>query len=1114
MLQLLFSIMKNATPLKYLLLALFHLLVRQSMAQSSCPVCPENLSFEKGDFSGWKGVYGNYVFPIPTPVSNPAFKYQPVGTGTPAQRYEIMSGNGMDPNVSVLPVKAPCGGNYSVRLGFTGSPESQGNGNWPYYESLICDLLVTPQTAGFTYMYAAVLVDGSHDKFTQPEFDVIMMKTADSTILPCGQFSIYAGNGSSDFKNVGKFQYTEWSTVTTDLSNYMGQKITIIFRVRDCLGNLSSTNGEYTAVSGGGHQGYAYLDAYCGPVAQMNYPEFCSGTATLQLCAPPGYKSYSWPAGQPGLSGSPTTQCVTVNNPVEGTKYTVNMMSFGGCPVSITIPIQGIPTTSSADTIHACAGDTDTLKIQATGNTGPYTYSWSHGLGNGISAVVTASTTTTYTVTITNAKNCSSKKYFTVIVDPCKRELEINGGTICAKDSVLITPVITGAVAPLSYNWQPGGSVASTLWAKPTVTTTYTLTVKDATGFTMTDTATVIIKPSPSLSVNSDTICMGQTATFTANGADSYTWPAGFTVTSNTATITPVTSATYTLTGTSKGCTATAVFHVVVNSAFSVSVNSPQLCAGDSITLKATGALLYTWLPSGATGSSIKVSPAASATYTVIGTDQAGGCADTAISSVTVNPLPVVSVNSPVICAGETAQLIANGAATYTWSAGLTPTGNNTATAKPLSTTSYTVTGIQNTCSDTAVFSVTVKPSPDLKVNATAICIGDTAKLTVTGAQSYLWSPTTYLSSATDSMVFANPPSTTNYTVTGTTNNCKDTAMITVVVSPLPDVTVNSPKICEGETAILIANGAQSYQWSAGATAIGIDRASVKPSATSTYTVTGYKASCKDSAISTVSVEPSPIADFNGPFEGCAPLLVNLKDSSINANEYLWNLGDGSSSGVKNPVHVYQQPGTYTVTLQVKNAGCADTLQKPNVIKVYPFSKAILNADKDVVYESNPKVMFSDQSMNAQMCWLDFGDGTSLKGCDFSIEHLYKENKTYCAVLIASNDHACADTTQVCIEVKPETTFYVPNSFTLNEDGKNEFFKAYGTNIIEFKMWIFNRWGEKIFESDDLNTGWNGRFKNNLLSAPVQEDVYVCKIIYKDIRSKEHYYYGTVTVVR
>lgn len=1084
-------------------------------AQTNCPACPGNLSFENGDFSNWNGIYGNYVFPIPTPVNNPAFKYQPSGTGTPAQRYEIMSGNGTDPNCPALPVKAPCGGNYSVRLGFTGSPESQGNGNWPYFESLTYTLQVTPQTAGFTYMYAVVLVDGSHDKFTQPQFDVIMRKCSDSTILPCGQYSIYAGNGSSEFKNVGTFQYTDWAAVTTDLSGYIGEQVCITFRVRDCMGNLSSTNGQYSAVSGGGHQGYAYIDAYCSPITKLEYPEFCAGTGTLQICAPPGYKSYSWPAGQPGLSGSPTTQCVTVNNPVEGTKYTVTMMSFSGCPVTITIPIQSIPTTSSADTVHACAGEPTKLMVKATGNTGPYTYLWSNNLGTDTTVTVKPTVTTTYTVTITNGKNCSSKKFFTVIVDPCNRELVVNGGSICEQDSVLLVPTITGAISPFQYNWQPTGSTGATLMAHPSVTTTYTLTVTDATGFVMKDTATVIVRPAPVVSVNSDTICAGQVATFTASGATTYTWPAGFTVNGNTATITPTGTASYVLTGTTNGCTDTAHFHVVVNTAFSVSVNSPDLCAGDSITLKANGALVYTWLPSGSTGASIVVSPASTTTYTVIGTDMSGGCADSAISTVTVNPVPTITVNSPVICAGEKAVLIATGATSYVWSTGITATGTNTATASPTVTTTYTVTGTLNRCSDTAIFTITVKPSPIVKANAAVICMGDTTKLIASGATTYTWFPASGLSSTTGAVVTANPSATTTYIITGTFNNCTDTAMITVSVNPLPDVIVNSPKICSGEKAILIANGATTYTWSPGTVYIAVDRVSVEPLATTSYTVTGYKAGCKDSAISTVTVNPAPVANFNGPFEGCAPITVNFINTSTNSTAYSWNFGDGSQSSQQNPVHVYTKAGSFNVSLIATNSICTDTLLKTAVVNVYPIPKAILAIDKDVVYESNPKVVFTDQSVNAQNCWLDFGDGSiEKKGCDFVIEHLYAQNKSYCAILRVETDHQCKDTTEVCIEVKPETTFYVPNSFTLNGDGKNEIFKAYGTNIIEFKMMIFNRWGEKIFESLDLNRGWNGRYKNNEDAELSQEDVYVCKIIYKDIRSKTHYYYGTVTIVR
>ncbi len=1041
--------MKNeSTSLNWIVCGLkflFIVLSSSLSAQQLCPICPNNLSFENGDFSNWTGVYGNYVFPIPTPVANPAFKYQPAGTGTPNLRYAITSGTGTDPNVPALPVKAPCGGNYSARIGSTGSPENQGAGNWPYFESLTYTLTVTPQTAGFTYMYAVVLVDGSHDKFTQPEFDVIMMKCSDSTILPCGQYSIYAGNGSSQFKTVGDYQYTDWSSVTTDLSGYMGQQICIVFRVRDCMGNLSSTNGQYSAVSGGGHQGYAYIDAYCSPITELTYPEFCAGTTSLQICAPPGYKSYSWPAGQPGLTGSPTTQCVTISNPVEGTKYTVTMMSFTGCPVTITIPIKSIPTTGSADTTQVCAGEPDTLHIQATGNEGPYTYLWSHGLGTGNTVIVKPTTTTTYTVTVTNAKNCSSKKIFTVITVPCNHELEITGGSICANDSVLMVPKITGGVSPFTYKWQPGNFTSPTLKVSPATTTTYTLNVTDGTGLVMTDTAVVVIRPAPTVIVNSDTICIGQTAEFIASGASTYVWPSGFIVSGNTATITPTANAWYVVAGTTNGCSDTAAFLVVVN------------------------------------------------------------------------PFPVVTINSPTICAGEKASLVANGAATYTWPTGVTSTGINTATASPVVTTNYTVIGTNKSCSDTATFSITVNPSPTVKINSASICTGETVTLTASGATSYTWYPSQTLSAATGSTVVASPKTTTTYVITGVLNNCSDTAMTTVFVNAIPDIAVNAPTICEGEIAKLIANGANAYTWSPGPVATGVGTAIVSPVVTTSYTVTGYNGACKDSAISKVTVLVSPVANFNGPFEGCSPLTVNFLNTSTNSSSCFWDLGDGTNSVLTNPIHTYTQSGSYDVTLIATNATCIDTLKKMAVVKVYPIPKAVLMSDKEVAYESDPKIIFTDHSVNSQLGLLNFGDGTSFPSNSLNageIPHVYNDVKEYCAVLIAASVHQCADTSEICVEVKPETTFYVPNSFTLNNDSKNEIFKAYGTNIIAFQMWIFNRWGQLIFESKDINIGWNGRFKNDERKPLSQEDVYVCKIIYQDIRTKEHTYYGTVTIVR
>ncbi|MBA3706759.1 MAG: hypothetical protein H0W84_12930, partial [Bacteroidetes bacterium] len=442
-----------------------------NMQAQTCPTCPSNLSFDAGNWSNWTLTNGSYSFALPTPVANPNYSYIAAGTGT-TPRFTITSGTGFDPNITTLPVVAPCGGNYSARIGCSCNSEATG-GAMPYAEWATYTLNVTAATAGFTYMYAAVLEDGTHDKFTQPQFEVIMSKCSDGSLLPCGQYAIYAGSGSAQFiQGPGKLQYTNWTSVSTDLTNYIGQQVCITFRVRDCMGNLSSSNGNYTAVSGGGHRGYAYFDTYCTPV-QFTNPEFCSGAASLQICAPPGYATYSWPSGQPGLPGAPTTKCVTVNNPVSGTTYTVNMTSNGGCPVTMKVPISGIPVTTSTKNVTVCPGVASTLTVAASGTNTPYTYSWSNGLGTGTSVTVSPTVSTTYTVTVKNGSGCTSNEYFYINMKSCGSIITATGGVVCAGGCVNVTTTTSGGATPYTYTWNTG-AVTSTLSACPASTTTYT----------------------------------------------------------------------------------------------------------------------------------------------------------------------------------------------------------------------------------------------------------------------------------------------------------------------------------------------------------------------------------------------------------------------------------------------------------------------------------------------------------------------------------------------------------------------------------------------------------------------------------------------------------------
>lgn len=495
--------------------------------------------------------------------------------------------------------------------------------------------------------------------------------------------------------------------------------------------------------------------------------------------------------------------------------------------------------------------------------------------------------------------------------------------TICSGNTGSLTATLSGTIPPgTTINWystQTGGVPIGTgsPFVTPVLTTSTTYYVGTCPG-TYRIPVIVTVTPGPSITVNSAAICSGQTVSLTALGGTTYTWSVGATSTGvNTADASPAITTSYTVTGTTAGCSGTAVSTVTVTSTPTITVNSPVICLGQTAGLIANGGTTYTW-SSGAvsTGTNTaNASPASSTTYTVTGTTS--GCSATAISSVTVNSVPVITVNSPAICSGQTANLIANGGVSYTWSAGAASTGINTADASPVSTTSYTVTGTTSGCSATAVSTVTVTTSPTITVNSPTICEGDTASLTASGGTTYVWSAGA--TSTGTNTASASPSSTASYTVTGTASGCSTTAVSTVTVTPLPNITVNSPSICPGQTAILIASGGTTYTWSAGAVSTGVDQAEATPSSTTTYTVTGTTGSCSDTAMATVTVGAGLIVTVNSPTI-CAGDTANLIANG--GTTYSWSAG-ASSTGVNTADASPSVTTSYTVT--GTTAGCTGT---------------------------------------------------------------------------------------------------------------------------------------------------------------------------------------------
>lgn len=754
-----------------------------------------------------------------------------------------------------------------------------------------------------------------------------------------------------------------------------------------------------------------------------------------------------------------------------------------------------------------CTTNTVTLSASSTG-----TMVWNGGSLSNSSNPSTVTATGTYIVTATDVNGCTDTAMVTVSTNttPPVVSATISSNLSCSADSVTLTGTCPGS----TMVWNGGALINAANPAIVTAAGTYTVTATDAiNGCTDTAIISVIVDNTLPLviSVNSPTICTGQTATLTASGGITYSWSTG--LTTNPISVTPAATTSYTVTGVSGACTGTAIATVTVGGSLTITVNSPTICSGQTATLTAAGATTYLW-STGSTLNPITDSPVTVTSYTVIGTSS--GCSDTVVATVTVDPSPVIVVNSATVCAGETASLTASGGTTYSWDTGDT---TNQIIVTPSTTTSYTVTGSAAGCSGNAVATVTVNQLPSITVNSPSICAGGTATLIATGASSYLWSTGNTNNQLTDS-----PATTTSYTVTGTTSGCSNTSVATITVNPFLSVSASgAASVCSGSSATISAlaidgsSGSYTYSWAPSVTNTG-SSVSVSPAVTTTYTVT-VNDGCSPAAIDsvTITVLPSPNVAFDADVtSGCAPLCVNFIDISTVTGGTIatqnWDFG-GEGSTIQ---HCFNASGQYSVSLTITtNNGCVSTYTNTNMITVSSFPVANFLAPLSTgIYA--PTVNFTDNSTGATSWNWDFGDSLASSSTNISTmqhpSHTYTEVGTYCVSLVVNNGIGCYDSTSLCIAINPEFSFYIPNSFSPNGNGINDEFFCKAENFTEFKMQIFDRWGNMLFIADDINKHWDGKVKGG--ANPLLQDTYVYVVDVIDNNKEVHRYIGTITIVR
>ena len=613
------------------------------------------------------------------------------------------------------------------------------------------------------------------------------------------------------------------------------------------------------------------------------------------------------------------------------------------------------------------------------------------------------------------------------------------------------------------------------------------------------------------------------------------------------------------------GCIATTIVDVNEPAALTASygaVNSTcSLCNGSgSITVTGgTAPYTYQWLNGGSNPSAATNLQLCPGNHPVIVTD-ANGCTVSLTVVITDEPAPQIDAmlfSSPDCSGGNngTAEVMATGGTgvlSYLWDAAAGSQTSSLASGLSAGTYCVTVSDVNNCIVSSCVTITDPAPLNAVPDGSTTICYGDSAQIWASGqggTPGYTINWTAPGISGTGP-IMVSPLTLTDYCFTvEDANGCVSSAAC-VTIDVLPAISVDmmpSTSICSGDSVSVIASatggngGPYTFSWVSGSgmgfTPISSGSPSTiidEPTSDMWYYVT-VSDGCSLDAIDSVQVTINslPSAFLNAiDSSGCAPFTASfLLNTDIGVSfDYDFQCdGVVDYSGTSTtPTHTYTDPGVYDVCVTVSSAsGCATQITSSAIVEVYPVPVAGFSADPWTATEIDPYIEFFDESFGATVYTWVFEEGDTVSGTSGSLinsvntsgtidnpEHFYDAVGTYEVTLLVTNQYGCTDVYVHQVEIENEQTIFVPNSFSPNGDGQNDFFIPIGQGLDSenFDMYIYDRWGELIFETHSLNQPWDGRSKegNNV----AQTEVYVWLIKTVDTNGNAIELKGHVTLLK
>ncbi len=1024
-----------------------------------------NIGFESGNLNGWTSFTG----------FNPGFNAAGCCLN-PGGAQQVT--NGGNDGCGGFPMVAP-GGNFSVMLG--------NNGTGGIADRLEQTFNVTPSNANFTYRYAVVFEDPGHAIADQPGFQIEMLDSSGMQI-PCTFYNVSAGQNIPGFINsatCNNVVYKPWTNVSVDLTNYIGQNVTIRFTTYDC--------------SLGGHYAYAYIDGSCIDFTITQSAVLCQGSP-IQLTGPAGFATYTWQLPDNSVQNG---QVITTGMPGI---YTLNMVTFTGCPgPAMTYTLVDFPKPNAAFSPNQLSACSHSIYFTNTSSVSSGTIVATHwNLGDG-NTDTTANASHTYPNTGT-----------------------YNVQLIC----ITTMGCSDTALVPVSISPLPNASF-----------TNNTACLNTATSFTNTSTVSsgTIVTASWSFGNGNQSSLFQPTQHYLSAGSYSVT-------------LTVVTN---------HNCTSSVTQPVTVNALPNASFSASGVCEGQAVNYLNTSSINggsisnYIWdFNSDGTADNTSLNPSyhftTPGTYTtqllVVSTSN---CSATFSMPVNVYPNPVVQFAANAACQGTATSFtsqcsVSNGQITgYNWNFGDASTGN---LAQPqhlystYGTYNVVLTATSNhQCSNTLQQSVVVHPKPVISFSASTACLNQATQFNnqcsiVSGSiLLYQWdfdnNGTIDNTTANPSYVYPSAGTAQSRLIAVSNNNCSNQNVTNVIVHYNPVADFHVPSACMPQSshftdASFSSDGAiTSYNWDFNGDNLP-DNFMPNPQyhfpQAGNYGVkleiqTQY--GCANTMMKSAYVNATPTALFSAQNpKGCPSLCVNFTNNSSIGNgtisTYQWIFGDNTPpSYAKHPTHCYET-GNYGVTLKaVSDSGCVGTSYIPNFIQVYPTPLAGFEISPSEVDVTTPLVEVEDKSTGASSVVYFLSDGTTKTTPDFS--HLFStdEAKTIAILQVVSNAYACKDSIIQDISIKPSWVVYLPNAFTPNHDGLNDGFRASGVGIEAFRMQIFDRWGKMIFESNDINTPWDGSVGRGN-AGDAKQEVYVWKVNVKDVNHNNHDLIGHVTLLK